>query len=289
MAGQVQGKALVLGGGGVTGVAWELGILVGLYDSGLDLRDANLVVGTSAGSVVGAQITSGADLERLFDAQLISPEQSRERAMTFDQRAMEAFGALLAAGPADPLAIRARIGAFARNAATVPEPERRTIITSRLPTRDWPAEPVLRIVAVDTETGQERIFDRGSGVSLVDAVGASCAVPGVWPPVTIDGRRYMDGGMRSANNADLARGYRRVVLLSPLGLIDMGPLGNARDEVALLEREGATVGVVTPNEASVAAIGANVLDPAQRAAAAQAGREQGRGLATSLRSVWLGG
>ncbi len=281
-------KALVLGGGGVTGIAWELGVIAGLFERGLDLRDANLVVGTSAGSVVGAQITTSADLDSLFNAQMLPPEQSSERAVNFDPAMMEdMFRRLMSAGPADAQTLRARTGAFALQTPTVPEAERRAIIASRLPVHGWPSSPELLIVAVDIQTGQERIFDRNSGVSLVDAVAASCAVPGVWPPVTIEGRRYMDGGIRSGTNADLARGCQRVVILSPMGMIDMGPLGNPADEVALLEREGGTVAVVTPDAASVQAIGPNVLSPATRAATALAGREQGRSLAASLRAMWL--
>lgn len=286
--GKTEKKALVLGGGGVTGVAWELGVLAGLHDNGLDVRDAGLIVGTSAGSVVGAQITSGTSLDSLYNAQLVPPDQSVERPMTFDSAAMAAaFQRLMSAGPMSPQAVRARIGSFALDTATVPESERKAIIASRLPVREWPAAPALLIVAVDTQTGEERIFDRESGVPLVDAVTASCAVPGVWPPVTIEGRRYMDGGIRSGTNADLARGSQRIIILAPMGLIDMGPLGNSHDEVALLRREGGKVAVVIPDAASLEAIGPNVLDPAHRPASAQAGREQGRSLAASLRSTWL--
>lgn len=280
-------KALVLGGGGVTGVAWELGVLAGLSDTGLDLRDADLIVGTSAGSVVGAQITSGVELDSLYTAQLTPPEQSAEQFVDFNPEAMQAFGRLMSAGPMDAQSMRARIGAYALGAQTVPEAERRAIIAARLPVQTWSSDHALLIVAVDAQTGQERIFDREAGVSLVDAVAASCAVPGVWPPATIDGRRYIDGGMRSVTNADLARGYERIIILSPTGMVDMGPLGNLQDEVTLLEREGGTVEVVTPDAASVQAIGPNVLDPARREASALAGREQGRELAASLRLMWL--
>src|SRR5881227_3692171 len=199
-------RALVFGGGGVAGVAWELGILLGLYDKGVNVRDADIIIGTSAGSVVGAQIASGTDLESLFTSQLTPVEQTKERKVEFDPvQMMEAFRqAVEGAGP-DIKAIRARIGAYALTAPTIPEAERRAIIETRLPVHTWPLQRLL-IVAVDTETGEEYIMDRTSGVSLVDAVSASCAVPGIWPPVTIAGRRYMDGGVRSATNADLARG-----------------------------------------------------------------------------------
>jgi NTE family protein len=121
------------------------------------------------------------------------------------------------------------------------------------------------------------VFDAASGVSLVDAVAASSAVPGVWPPVTIDGRRYMDGGVRSADNADLAAGAQRIIVVSPLGL--NSPLPSPmplREVLTRLKKGGATVTVISPDETSAAAIGTNALDPATRVPAAMAGRAQGR-------------
>jgi NTE family protein len=279
-------RALVLGGGGVAGVAWELGILLGLYDADVDVRGADVIIGTSAGSVVGAQIASGTDLESLFASQLTPVEQSQERRVAFDPvQMMEAFRQAVAEAGPDLKAIRARIGAYALTVPAVPEAERRVIIESRLPVHTWPQQRLL-IVAVDTETGEEYIMDRASGVPLVDAVAASCAVPGIWPPVTIAGRRYMDGGVRSATNADLARGYDRILILNPLG-------GNANYfgagidlEAAALEQEGSQVLVIAPDTASTTAIGLNPLDPATRQPSALAGRTQGRELAASVAALW---
>jgi NTE family protein len=141
----------------------------------------------------------------------------KERKGEFDPaRLKEIFNRAVAEAGPDIKAIRTRIGAYALAAPTVPEAERRANIAARLPSHTWP-KPRLLIVAVDTATGEEYIMDRESGVSLVDAVAASCAVPGIRPPVTIAGRRYMDGGMRSTTNADLAKGYDRVLILNPLG------------------------------------------------------------------------
>ena len=278
--------ALVLGGGGVAGVAWELGILMGLYDTGVDVRDADLIIGTSAGSVVGAQISSGTDLETLFNSQLTPVEQTKERKVEFDPaQMMEAFRQAVAGAGPDPKAIRARIGAYALTVPTIPEAERRAIIETRLPVRTWPQQRLL-IVAVDTVTGEEYIIDRTSGVSLVDAVSASCAVPGIWPPVTIAGHRYMDGGVRSATNADLARGYDRILILNPLGA-NANFLGTGLDtEVADLERAGSQVLVIAPDPASTTAIGLNPLDPETRQPSALAGRTQGRELTASVAALW---
>ena len=279
-------RALVLGGGGVAGVAWELGILMGLYDTGVDVREADIIIGTSAGSVVGAQITSETELESLFNAQLTAIEQTKERKVEFDPvQMMEAFRQAVAGAGPDPKAIRARIGAYALAAQTVPEAERHAIIETRLPVYVWPQQRLL-IVAFDTETGEEYMMDRTSGVLLVDAVAASCAVPGIWPPVTIAGHRYMDGGVRSATNADLAHGYDRILILNPLGA-NANFLGAGLDsEVATLEREESQVLVIAADAASTTAIGLNPLDPATRQPSALAGRLQGRELSTLVAELW---
>lgn len=279
-------RALVLGGGGVAGVAWELGILAGLHDAGVDVRDADVIIGTSAGSVVGAQISSGTGIESLFTSQMIPTEQTKERMVAFDAaQMMEAFSQAIAGAGSDIKAMRARIGAYALAAQTIPEAERRVIIETRLPIHEWPQQRLL-IVAVDTKTGEEYIMDRGSGVDLVDAVAASCAVPGIWPPVTIAGHRYMDGGVRSATNADLARGYERILILNPLGA-NANFLGAGLDaEVASLQRGGSQVLVIAPDTASTTAIGMNPLDPATRQPSAKAGRAQGRELAVPVAELW---
>lgn len=196
------GRALVLGGGGVTGIAWETGMLAGLAEAGIDLTSADLVVGTSAGSVVGAQILSGASLADLYAAQLT--DATGEIAARMGATTMLRFVAALL-WPGDEQHARARIGRAALKARTVPEAERRAVIERRLPSAEWPERRLL-IASVDALTGELKVFDRSSGVPLPDAVAASCAVPLVWPPITIDGRRYIDGGVRSATNADLAAG-----------------------------------------------------------------------------------
>jgi NTE family protein len=268
--------ALVLGGGGVAGVAWMTGLLTGLAEAGQDVTTADLVIGTSAGATVAAQLGGGLPLPELFARQVDPARQAREIPAEID---WEKFAADLqpylgAAGtPEEQLR---GFGRFALSATTVPESARRAVIESRLPSPDWPATPT-RLIAVDCESGETTAFDASSGVSLVDAVTASCAVPGVWPPATIGGRRYMDGGVRSADNADLAAGYARITVISPLGLDSTLPTPlPLREVVAHLREGGAVVTVVFPDAGSVAAIGPNALDPETRVPAATAGRDQGR-------------
>jgi NTE family protein len=271
-------RALVLGGGGVTGIAWELGVLSGLASAGIDLRNADALIGTSAGSIVAAQISSGKELDELYAAQLDG--YANERAARMGMRTLAGLAwAMLRSR--DPETFRVRVGRMALAAPTISEAERRAVIASRLPISDWP-ERALRVTAVDAESGEFVVFDRDSGVSLVDAVGASCAVPGVWPPVTINGRRYIDGGIRSSANADLAAEYDRVVVLAPV-VRGGGPMASAAQQVAGLRR----VALVPPDPASVQAIGRNVLDPARRAASARAGRAQAESVLAAVAEVWV--
>lgn len=277
-------RALVLGGGGVTGVAWELGVLRALEAGGVPVADADLVVGTSAGSVVGAQLTSGVGLDRLVQAQIEPPDSSLERAVDIDWGRMGAAWLQLAQSASDAQDFRARMGAMARSTPTVPESERIEIIRSRLPVADWPSKPLL-ITAVDAASGEFVVFDRDSRVPLPLAVAASCAVPVVWPPVTIDGRRYMDGGIRSPTNVDLAGDHDAVLVVAPLVNFGLPHMPGLDSELESL-RPGTRVTVISPNEASLAAIGSNVLDPAMRPGAARAGLAQGEHAVDEVLALW---
>jgi NTE family protein len=275
------GRALVLGSGGITGVAWELGLLAGLAERGVDLTTADLVVGTSAGSVVGAQVTSRVPLAELYQAQLGRPDAVIAARMGLRVKLRYVWALACCR---DPARSRLRLGRLARATASIPEAQRREVIEARLPNRDWPQQRLL-ITAVDAESGEFAVFDAASGVSLADAVAASCAVPGIWPPVLINGRRWMDGGMRSVANADLAAEYDQIVVLAPIsqGFGTMQPVVRQCTDLA----HGRAVALVVPDQASVAAIGKNLLDPLQCAGAATAGYNQAEAAAGELARLWL--
>jgi NTE family protein len=282
----LKNRALVLGGGGVAGIAWTTGLLFGLSEHGVDLRTADLVVGTSAGSAVAAQLSSTLSLKELFDRQADRAQQTRELAP--NPGLFELFErALLAANSLPDRADHIRhIGRWALEAPTVTEGVRRSVIAERLPSHAWP-DGMLLIVAVDTETGETKIFDRLSGTSLVDAVSASCAVPGIWPPVTISGRRYMDGGARSSDNADLALGCARTVIVSPMGTARPEVTGETLEQqLEALRSAGGKTYLVEPDPTSKSAIGLNPLAPETRAPAANAGRSQGHAIAKDIARFW---
>ncbi|MEV1328224.1 patatin-like phospholipase family protein [Micromonospora costi] len=278
-------SALVLAGGGVAGIAWELGVLRGIADADPVLAErilaADLVVGTSAGSAVAAQITSGVALDELYEAQL-RPETAEIEVDVDTEQLFADYGATLN-GVSDPDEARRRLGALALAANTVEPAVRLAAIDARLPVKEWPARDV-RLPAVDAASGEVAVFTRESGASLRDAVAASCAVPGIWPAVTIDGRRYMDGGVRSMTNADLAAGAERVLVIQPVLEGTPQPWGNLDDEIAALAP--ARVHVISADQASVDAFGTNALSPATRAPAARAGRAVGAAQAPAVAALW---
>jgi NTE family protein len=276
------GRALVLGGGGLSGIAWETGILAGLAAGGADVTSAEYVLGTSAGATVAAQIGSGLPVTDLFDRQTVPALQSAELAPDLGRvvELMESWEKLPLEFP-DPAELRRVIGQRALEVQTVPEAERRAVIAGRLPQHSWPSRK-LAVVAVEAHTGDVRVFDKDSGADLVDAVTASCAIPGIWPPVTIGASRYIDGGARSVVNADLAAGYQRILILAPMADPSLD------EQVAGLEAAGeqVQVQVITPDDESTAAFGLNPLDPAVRAPVARAGYAQGERAAAAVARLW---
>ena len=277
MAGQ---KGLVLGGGGITGIAWELGVIAGLAEQGVDLTTADVVVGTSAGSAVGAQILSGVPIEDLYQRQLA--DTAGEVGWRMGPGALARFIAA-AAWPGDPRRGRRYLGRAALAAPTVSEAEFHARFETMLGNAAWPARRLL-LTAVDAQSGETKVFDRDSGVALVDAVAASCAVPLVIPPMTIAGRRYIDGGTRSVANADLAAGCDLVLVLAPVafGIRPGQRIGRQLRSLGTAVRSL----VVTPDAAARRAIGTSPLDPARRPAAARGGHDQAAIVIDAVRDLW---
>jgi NTE family protein len=292
-------RALVLGGGGSAGNAWLIGVIAGLLDAGLDVTKADLVIGTSAGSTAAAQITSATPTELLASILAPAPQPGTGPAGSGRGRVrigpaadhMERTSAIIAAAQ-DAADMRRRMGAAALDMDAASDgsgPARwRATVAARLPSQHWPERTVL-VVAVDARTGEPVVFDRESGVDLADAVAASCANGFGVPPYGIGDRRYIDGGYRSNENADLAAGYGRVLVLSPLGGRSRAPadwgihLAAQADE---LRARGSRVETVFPDSDARDAFGTNLMDPSTRPPAARAGYNQGRALAGPLTEFW---
>ncbi|MFD7167979.1 patatin-like phospholipase family protein [Streptomyces violascens] len=274
--------ALVLGSGGLTGVGWEIGILHGLAEAGVDLTDADLVVGSSAGAVVGVNTSARrTSLAELYERQLAEPKGELAGRLGAGKLFRYARAVIGSRTPED---YGAKMGRMALAADTPSEADRRAVIAARLLTHEWP-ERALKLTAVAVDTGQLRVFDQDSGVPLIDAVAASCAVPLVWPPVTIDGCKWIDGGLHSTANAHLAAGCSRVVILAP-SPAGGGPLDSPAAQAAKLTAAGAKAVLITPDAAAKKAFGRSSLDPARRAPAARAGLAQAAAHVDAVKALW---
>jgi NTE family protein len=289
---------LVLAGAGAAGNAWELGLIAGLSDAGVDLTAADLIVGTSAGSTVAAQITSGTRPAELYAAILAEVPQpqagdagrDRGRAPTFSGPSYMEWSNGIIASAEDASDMRRRMGAAAleMDASDGSNQTRwRDIVAARLPSHHWPQQPVL-IAAVDAYTGEPVVFDRHSGIDLVDAVAASTS-NGFGGPYRIGESRYINGGYRRNENADLAAGYGRVLVMSPFGGRTRHPLDWGMDlatQVDELRAGGSRVETVFPDGGAGDVFNANASDPSTRPQAARGGYDQGRALAEPLAEFW---
>lgn len=292
-------RALVLGGGGPVGIAWESGLVAGLARGGVDLGRADFTMGTSAGSFVGARLAMGADPTTLADpilaedARPANPDRKERARPPADLSKLMSLMAEAQGGVRNPAAARADIGAYALAAETVSEEE---FIASfgrsfaGLADDAWP-ERGFACTAVDAETGGFQFWTKASGVGVTRAVASSCSVPGIYPPVTLKGRRYIDGGMRSSTNADMAAGYDLVVVVA----VRLGAAAGAAmermaarfdEEIESLKEGGSTVVTIVPDAASIEAFGPNLMDFRRRADAARAGLAQGENHAADLKELW---
>jgi NTE family protein len=257
----------VFGGGGIAGIAWEIGMLAGLADEGLNLTSEAIIIGTSAGAVVGAQVSSGLSPAELFDRQLASQYSSSAKLAFSDL--LKIAGAQLFAR--SPESAAQRIGRSAIHAPQASH-DRRSRIAERLPRQEWSMRD-LRVTAVDAGSGVLRVFTQHDDVGLVEAVAASCAVPFSSVPIEIAGRHYIDGGIRSALNLDLAPGDGPVIALAP-STIAISRWARIPTQRAVLGDRA--VEILTRNAASRRAQGSDVMDNSVVPALLAAAREQGR-------------
>jgi NTE family protein len=288
-------RALVLGGGGPVGIAWESGLLAGFAQGGVDVGTADFIMGTSAGSFVGAKLALGADAKTLAEPILREADPARAGAgggrPPADLSKLMQLMADAHSGTRNPTEVRGEIGAYALAAETLSED---AFIASfgksfaGLPADAWP-ERDFACTAVDAQDGSFRLWTKATGIGVTRAVASSCSVPGIYPPITIAGRRYIDGGMRSGTNADMAAGYDVVVVVALR--LGSGPFADRiaaqlDGEIETLKDGGATVIVVSPDEASVKAFGPNLMDFRHRPDAARAGLAQGLADAAELKGFW---
>ena len=268
----------VFGGGGVAAIAWHIGLLAGLGDEGVRVGGEDPLLGTSAGAVVGAQLASELTIEELFERQRLGVSYEVPKGLTFKMIWTMMRDGLRSSSAAQ---FGRRIGraasAFGQDEAQI----RRRVIEARLPSHGWGSRD-LHLVAVDADSGDHRVFSRVDGVPLVDAVMASCAIPLIWPTVTVRGHRYMDGGMRSPVNLDLAPGTGPVIALA--ATTQWQRWGRFSDQRRAIEARRPLT-LVTMSRDSRRAQGRNPLNVDAVRAVAAAGRDQGRREAARVRAA----
>ncbi|MEP6639845.1 MAG: patatin-like phospholipase family protein [Chloroflexota bacterium] len=306
-------RALVLAGGGIAGIAWESGVLEGLHEAGVDTSRWDLVVGTSAGSFVGARLLGDGSPEPLYRLQTRSPSSEEEAALkrlfggsfwlavTLARRRRLAWVGLVwlvsvmvtalvrfaahrgvkrtfqlassmrkaRSDPNAAQAIAAVVGAVAEMTPRRRERELGNYWSDALESvRDWPPTRLVT-TAIDIKDGSRQTFDSSSNVTLSTAIAASACLPGLLPPVRINGGRYIDGGLGSSANADLASGFDEIWILSPFEATSLDA------EVERLAAGGAEVHLITAGDRRDLGLGIAVMDPAGRVAAARAGYRLG--------------
>ena len=287
-------RALVLGGGGPVGIAWESGLLAGLAENGVDVSSVDFVVGTSAGSLVGAQLAQGRS-----PAQIAAPDLAGSVPAPAASGAPPDLTTLItkmleaASGTRPAEEVRAEIGAWALKTPSISEedfierfaPVLGGDFDGPFPTKSYAC------TAVDAADGSFVVWNKDAGIGLARAVASSCAVPGIYPPISFRGHRYIDGGMRSATNADLAKGYDVVLVVAvtlrsvPSFIADVFRR-RFETELQTLRDGGSRVEVIVPDEQSCAAFGMNLMDASRRRPSAEAGLRQGKSEAARLAGMW---
>lgn len=290
----MQAWALVLGAGGQLGAAWEASLVAGLAVHGAVQPDR--IVGTSAGAIIGSQLAVGRSPQVLFEGQL-----QRAKALARASKSVDEIGdgphaagdsqpsymtelvRMALAGEETSQSLLAQIGQQALTAPALPEAMFKANFNRMFSDADaWPTSFVC--VAVNAEDGSLAPWDSSSGVDLVSAVAASSCSPFMALPIAIQGQRFMDGGLRSTTNADLAKGFQRVVVVAPLAAGPMRQPVQAQiaRETAIIETVGGKTFVIVPDAIAIEAIGSDSLDASRGKAVAQAGFVQGKAIATEF-------
>lgn len=284
-------KALVLGGGGPVGIAWETGLIAGLAEAGVAIHHADFILGTSAGSVVGSQLALGRQPDAMLHGEFAAAAAAKEAQAASGRPAPDltplmAIMARRPAGQAMPVELLIELGTFALGAQTASE----EVFLSgfgALAELEHPWPEKYACTAIDTATGEFLLWNKDTAAPLRLAVPSSCSVPGIFPPITIEGRRYMDGGMRSGTNADMARDHGKVVIIAvmPPAFAPMMMPGLER-EMQVIRDHGGEAALLVPDAACGDAFGLNLMDSSNREAIARAGFAQGQAEAARVGAFW---
>ncbi|AKJ15669.1 patatin [Streptomyces incarnatus] len=270
-----ESTAVVLGGGGLAGIGWTIGALAALEESGaLQLDRVDHVIGTSAGAAVAAAVLQAASAGAEYDKMVRKALRNDE--LTPAVPLADVLPDVMAVHSSeDPVAAKTeRLVRLSRERSGTDPSLRRAAISRRVNKDAWP-DGRFDVTAVRAD-GTRAVFTAASGVGLVDALTASCAVPGLWPVARIAGEDYLDGGTFSLTNAELARDADRVIVLQPMPEL---PAYATPERQEVLDRAV----VIEPSERARAGFGTDPFDPDVRGVAAVLGYEDGLAAAPNVK------
>lgn len=252
--------------------SWITGLVAGMAEAGIHVRDADVLIGTSSGARVALQLASDASMQEIFARQLGAAAQVGRPTGTVDMERIQREATRAKESGGDRTEILKRYGQLA---LSLEAPDRRALVATQLPVDHWP-ERRVRLIALNAQTGLRRAFDRESGIDLVDAVAATTASFGS-APVWFEGQPYFDGGYHSSDNADLAAGCGRALVLALKAPPWAMRLVSLEEGVARLRASGADVDVIQPDDEAMEAITAagSPMNPAVFEPVTRAGHAQG--------------
>lgn len=286
------GKAFVLGGGGTLGIAWETGLLAGLESMGVKLSGADLYLGTSAGSIVGSTIARGVAANTMAEMQIAAAsQQARAQASAPagpppDLSKVMAFFLRMPETGEPSIELRREIGEVSRTSATPSEEQMLAQFAAIGVSGDWPKN--FACTAVDAESGEFKVWRESDRVDFAHAVASSCSVPGIYPPIAIKDRLWMDGGMRSGVNADVAAGHDKVLIVAviPAAIAEQRMVGRVKAEAEAITKAGGKYELIYPDPATMEAFGPNLMDPSRRVQLIEQGMRQGKYIGAKVKAFW---
>jgi NTE family protein len=280
---------LVIGGGGFVGIAWEIGVFKALEDGGASLKKVSAVIGTSAGALVGAQYFSGRDIDVMFREQHhpgwlvhVSKLVQSKKAKPFTDKQND---------EESKREQKVRLGRSAiESRSFLPQSLYIKMVQKVIKVKGWPQDVNYMPTTTDCETGDLKLWRQSDSIPFIRAVAASCCVPNILPPVTINGRRYVDGGCGSVNNFDkiIETGIQKAIFIGPFGGEHSPEIGQERrklsKEIEQVKQAGIDALVITPSAKLAESCGLDILNPALSPAAAECGLADGRDIAGKVKA-----
>lgn len=275
--------AIVLGGGGSLAIGWELGYLSALSEDGINIRQADVVIGTSGGAQAATGITSQKSWEEIYNEQ-IAPKSDETPPSSNMSDIFSRYKEIQETSDTPKEWIE-NYSVYALEHNKFDESVHINRLKNRIKMNEWPEN--LMITAINVDKAERVALTTNSNVDIHTAMAASGSLPGVWPTTTINGVKHFDGGCHSMENADLAKGAKKVLILAT-NLPVTTPY-KLKDAIQELEQSGSEVILITPSDevlAKLNELGGNTVDPSIRPDMFELGTIQGHSDANRIKEFW---